>query len=666
MTTRDSEATAISQAGGGPTSLKQVSHATRMKEAALRNLFLACACVAVLAVVLIFVFTFWKAAPVLTQIGLGEFLSLDWAPTSGHYGTLALLAGSAIVTVGSLAIGVPLAVGCAVFLTEIAGRKVAGVVGTAVDLLAGVPSVVFGFFGLVVLRPLVAGATGGLGFGALTVWLVLAVMIVPTITTLTMDALRSIPMGIREASFAMGATRWQTIYKVVLPAARMGIVNAVVLGMGRAIGETMAVLMVVGNAPVIPAGIASPLSTLTSQIALDMGYSSGLHRSALFGMGVVLFLISAALVGIVRMVSAEREGAPRRGRRRVGGATAGAETQAAPQGKAATAQVSVAKPGTPAGAAAAAAAAADPAPAVAPTAAAEGSRARIQRLLASGAGKGANKGRVNDVMLGVFRAAGILTSCVLALIIAFVAVNGLPVMSLDFVFGWPHGVNAEGGIFPTIVSTLYVTALAMLICTPVAVLAAVYLAEYAKQGRLVTFIRYAADTLSSVPSIVMGLFGYAMFVEAMGLGLSMLSAALALALMMLPIVMRTTEEAIRAVPRYIRWGAYGLGATKWQVVSKIVLPSAFPRIATGIVLAIGRAIGETAVVLYTMGQAINLPVTPLDSGRPMTIHLYQLANEGINMQAAYGTALLLMVMILAFNLFARHLSRRSANKAKGN
>lgn len=653
MTTRDSEATAISQAGGGPASLKQVSHATRMKEAALRNLFLACACVAVLAVVLIFVFTFWKAAPVLTQIGLGEFLSLDWAPTSGHYGILALLAGLAIVTVGSLAIGVPLAVGCAVFLTEIAGRKVAGVVGTAVDLLAGVPSVVFGFFGLVVLRPLVAGATGGLGFGALTVWLVLAVMIVPTITTLTMDALRSIPMGIREASFAMGATRWQTIYKVVLPAARMGIVNAVVLGMGRAIGETMAVLMVVGNAPVIPAGIASPLSTLTSQIALDMGYSSGLHRSALFGMGVVLFLISAALVGIVRMVSAEREGAPRRGRRRVGGATAGAETQAAPQGKAATAQVSVAKPGTPAGAAAAAAAA-------------EGSRARIQRLLASGAGKGANKGRVNDVMLGVFRAAGILTSCVLALIIAFVAVNGLPVMSLDFVFGWPHGVNAEGGIFPTIVSTLYVTALAMLICTPVAVLAAVYLAEYAKQGRLVTFIRYAADTLSSVPSIVMGLFGYAMFVEAMGLGLSMLSAALALALMMLPIVMRTTEEAIRAVPRYIRWGAYGLGATKWQVVSKIVLPSAFPRIATGIVLAIGRAIGETAVVLYTMGQAINLPITPLDSGRPMTIHLYQLANEGINMQAAYGTALLLMVMILAFNLFARHLSRRSANKAKGN
>lgn len=643
-------------------SLKQVTRATRMKETALKNLFLACACVAVLAVILIFIFTFWKAIPVITQIGLGDFFSLSWAPTEGHYGILALLAGSGIVTVGSLALGVPLAVGCAVFLTEIAGKKLASVVSTAVDLLAGVPSVVYGFFGLVILRPIVAKITGGLGFGALTVWLVLAIMIVPTITTLTMDALRSIPMGIREASFAMGATRWQTIYKVVLPAAKMGIVNAVVLGMGRAIGETMAVLMVVGNAPVIPAGIASPLSTLTSQVALDMGYSSGLHRSALFGMGCVLFIISAALVGIVRKMSSMREDGRGRSKHR--------RAKAADRAAVAAGGISFDHPEDPAEHAPVQVLTGDDVTPVTGvvTESREGSRARIKRLLAQGSSSagGSNKNRTNDLMIGVFRAAGVVATAVLVLIIGFVAVNGLPVMSLDFIFGWPEGVNAEGGIFPTIVSTLYVTALAMLICVPIAVLAAVYLAEYAKQGRLVTFIRYAADTLSSVPSIVMGLFGYALFVEAMGFGLSMLSAALALALMMLPIVMRTTEEAIRSVPRYIRWGAYGLGSTKWQVVSKIVLPSAFPRIATGIVLAIGRAIGETAVVLYTMGQAINLPLTPLDSGRPMTIHLYQLANEGINMQAAYGTALLLMVMILAFNMFARYLSRRSASKSKGN
>ena len=261
------------------------------------------------------------------------------------------------------------------------------------------------------------------------------------------------------------------------------------------------------------------------------------------------------------------------------------------------------------------------------------SRELIKRALSHGKKGRINKDLSNKIMLGVFRAAAYITTLVLLAIIAYVVINGLPHISLDFIFGWPQGVNAEGGIWPTIVSTIYVTALAML-------------------------IRYAADALASVPSIVMGLFGYALFVEAMGLGLSMVSAALALALLMLPIVMRTTEEAIRAVPRYIRWGAYGLGATKWQVVSKIVLPSAFGRIATGIVLAIGRAIGETAVVLYTMGQAINLPISPLDSGRPMTVHLYLLANDGINMNAAYGTALLLMAIILAFNLFARYLSRK--------
>ena len=226
----------------------------------------------------------------------------------GRFGILSLAAGSALVTAGALVLGVPLGVGTAVYLTEIASARVRAIISPAVDLLAGIPSIIYGFFGMVIIRPFVAEISGGLGFGALTAWLVLAIMIVPTITTLTIDALRSIPMGIREAGFAMGATKWQVIYKVVLPAARFGIVDAIVLGMGRAIGETMAVLMVVGNAPVIPDSVASPISTLTSQIALDMSYSSGLHRTALFGMGVVLFIISASLVGIVRMLSKKRKG----------------------------------------------------------------------------------------------------------------------------------------------------------------------------------------------------------------------------------------------------------------------------------------------------------------------------------------------------------------------
>jgi phosphate transport system permease protein len=264
-----------------------------------------------------------------------------------------------------------------------------------------------------------------------------------------------------------------------------------------------------------------------------------------------------------------------------------------------------------------------------------------------------NRTLANKIAIGVLWGAAMLTVAVLGTLLLYVFVNGIRAISPEFIFTWPRGVNAEGGIWPTIVATVYVTSLAMLISTPVSVLAAVYLAEYAYQGRTVSTIRFAADSLASVPSIVMGLFGFALFVEALGFGLSMISAALALSLLMLPIIMRATEEAIRGVPKYMRWGAYGLGATKWQVVRRTVLPAAAPRIITGIVLAMGRAVGETAVVLYTMGQAVNLPVTPMMSGRPMTVHLYLLAVEGINLPAAFGTALLLILMILAFNLSAR-------------
>ncbi|MCL2881627.1 MAG: phosphate ABC transporter permease PstA [Coriobacteriia bacterium] len=267
----------------------------------------------------------------------------------------------------------------------------------------------------------------------------------------------------------------------------------------------------------------------------------------------------------------------------------------------------------------------------------------------------------NNAALMVLSIAAGITVMALAIIILYVLINGAPAIAShfpSFIFTWPHGVNAAGGIWPTIVSTIYVTALAMLIATPIAVLAAVYLAEYAKQGRIVTIIRFAADSLASVPSIVMGLFGLAFFIEAFHIPMSMLSAALALSLLMLPIIMRATEEAIRAVPRYIRWGSYGMGATKWQTVRRVVLPWAMPRIITGLVLAMGRAIGETAVVFYTMGMAINMPVTPLDSGRSMAVHLYMLAVDGINLKSAYGTALILMVVILLLNTLAHAIQRR--------
>jgi phosphate ABC transporter permease protein PstC len=288
--------------------LRLVSRETQVKEWLLMAIFFLCAFVAVLAVALIFAFVGWKAAPIAEEVGVWGFLTgAEWAPSDGAFGILPLIVGSFVVTLGALALGTPLAVGTAVFLSEIASPRMRSIVRPAVELLAGVPSVVYGFFGIVILRPIVGELTGGVGFGALTAWLILAIMIVPTIAALSEDALRSIPMGIREASYAMGATTWQTIYKVVVPAAKIGIIDAIILGMGRAIGETMAVLMVVGNAPVFFQGVGEPISTLTSQIVMDMGYSSGTHRTALFGMAAILFTISMALVLSVRLVSRLRD-----------------------------------------------------------------------------------------------------------------------------------------------------------------------------------------------------------------------------------------------------------------------------------------------------------------------------------------------------------------------
>lgn len=262
---------------------------------------------------------------------------------------------------------------------------------------------------------------------------------------------------------------------------------------------------------------------------------------------------------------------------------------------------------------------------------------------------------VDRIAIGILWLNGFLTIVILGVIIGYIVVKGLPAMSLAFIFTSPKGIEQSGGIFPTIVASLYVTVLSVLICSPVAVGAAIYLSEYVKEGRLTAVIRFGADTLASVPSIVLGLFGLSLFVYILGLGWSIISGALTLTLMILPILMRTTEDALKAVPNAWRNGSMGLGATKWQTIRRVVLPAAMPRILTGVVLAVGRVFGETAVLMFTVGMAINLPVFPTEPGRTMPTHLYLLATEGISMKTAYGTALLLMAIVLLFNLGARRM-----------
>lgn len=252
---------------------------------------------------LIFIFILIEGLPLFYMVGLKNIiLGYKWAPTKGYFGIFPMIVSSFLVTFGALIIGAPLGLGCATYLSEYAGKKSKLFLKPALELLAGIPSVVYGFLGVIYIVPIIRNHLGGSGFSLLATSLVLSIMILPTIISISYDSLASIPQGYREGSLAMGATQWQTIYRVLIPSAKSGILASFILGMGRAIGETMAVIMVAGNALKIPTGPLDPLRTLTSNIALELAYASGDHRRGLFSTGVVLLLIIMVLNYVANFV----------------------------------------------------------------------------------------------------------------------------------------------------------------------------------------------------------------------------------------------------------------------------------------------------------------------------------------------------------------------------
>lgn len=274
----------------------------------LRLLFFLAALTGVAIIFLIFLFVAIRGLPIFAHVGLSSFIfGSAWLPTENQFGALPLIVGSLLVTLGALIIGGPLGVGVAIFLAEVAPQKVKSWVRPAVELLAGVPSVVYGFFGIMVIVPLVRKVFGGSGFGLITGSIVLGIMILPTVATLSEDALRAVPKGYKVGSLGLGASHWQTIRKISIPSASQGIVAAIILGIGRAIGETMAVLMVLGNAPIIPQAANQPMTSITSVIALDMSYASGEHQTALFALGLILLIFSMLLVSSVRYFARRRQ-----------------------------------------------------------------------------------------------------------------------------------------------------------------------------------------------------------------------------------------------------------------------------------------------------------------------------------------------------------------------
>jgi phosphate transport system permease protein len=263
-----------------------------LKERFVKWILVAFALSSLLFLFLIFIFIFAEGLPLFLKVGLNKIIGgFKWAPTKGSFGIFPMIVSSFLVTIGALVIGAPMGLSCAIYLSEYSGKKTQMVLKPALELLAGIPSVVYGFLGVIYIVPLVRNFLGGSGFSLLSTSIILGVMILPTVISISFDALTSVPKTYREASFAMGATQWQTIYKVILPSAKSGILASFILGMGRAIGETMAVIMIAGNALKIPSSILDPLRTLTGNIALELAYASGDHRLGLFSTGVVLMVI---------------------------------------------------------------------------------------------------------------------------------------------------------------------------------------------------------------------------------------------------------------------------------------------------------------------------------------------------------------------------------------
>ena len=262
-----------------------------MKENIMKWVFMVAAALSILAVALICIFLFANGVPAIGEIGVFDFLlGQKWKPSNDLYGIFPMIIGSIYVTAGAIIIGVPLGILCAVFLAWFCPKKLYKIIKPAVELLAGIPSIVYGFFGLVVLVPIMQNLFGGSGKGVLTASLLLGIMILPTIIGVSESSIRAVLRSYYEGSLGLGATHEHSVFFAVLPAAKQGILAGVILGVGRAIGETMAVIMVAGNQPVVPGSIFSGVRTMTANIVMEMGYAADLHREALLSTAVVLFI----------------------------------------------------------------------------------------------------------------------------------------------------------------------------------------------------------------------------------------------------------------------------------------------------------------------------------------------------------------------------------------
>ncbi len=634
----------------------------------MKFVLMAVSCLAVLIVFLIILYVVEGSWDAISKIGIFDFIFGDsWSPSHDKYGALPLIMGTTLVTFGAMAFAVPVGLCSAIYISEIALNGFRNIIKSVCELFAGIPSVVYGFFGLVVLIPFLRDLfPDHLLFGNswLAGSLVLGIMTLPTIISVSEDAIHSVPHSYREASLAMGATRWETIVKVVVPAAVSGISAAIILGVGRAVGETMAVMMVTGNSAIIPDplwNIFSLISTITGTIALQIGEAGSFDQSALFGLGMILMIMVLAInIASRSIIKRTRrkfgEYNPRKsliyriiGRESLLPVWTSDIRNRANEHKERLTQIFVYVftlilvwmitslffsdlMAIVAG--------------VVVVALLLGLKVVFERSSSTSKEKIAN---------GILICVMGFVVVILAIIIGYILVNGIPALSLEFITGVPENSGKDGGIFPAIIGTLELIVGTACIAFPVGILTGIYLAEYSRNNLPTMIIREAIDLLNGTPSIVFGLFGMVFMVIALGYGYSLAAGWITLAFMILPVIIRTTEEAIMAVPHDLREASRAMGASKWKTTYKVVFPAAIGGVITGAILSIGRTAGETAPIMLTAAVVFqpSLARSWMDSVMALPYHLYYLCTElpgSTEMQ--YGTATVLLVLVVIIFAFA--------------
>ena len=634
------------------------AHDRERKEKAIKTVWFLIALSAILAIFFILLFLLRDSLPIFQQAGIVQFLTgTTWYPSGSppEYGISVLIIGTVLVTLGAMVFAVPLSIGCAIYIAELAPLWAKNILKPAIELLAGIPSVVYGFFGLIVLTDTIR-TTFDVPTGE--TWLagsiLLGIMALPTIISISEDAISMVPREYKEGSLAIGATRWQTISRVIVPGALSGITAAIILGFGRAIGETMAVLMVTGNAAIIPDpiwNILSPVRTLTGTLGIEMGEVAvgSDHYAALFGIAVILLaitlIINTAAVVILNNIRQRQMGStPTR-------STILKNLVARLRGPlmicglflVVIAIIMIA-----------------PLSLALPVLVVLGVAYCVKDRL--------SPYTAEQVAFCFITAAVIIVVLILVVLLQDIIIHGLPALSWEFLTQSPKDLGRAGGIFPAIVGSLYLVFGAILFALPLGVGAAIYLIEYTRESTVTRIIRTTVDLLNGTPSIVFGLFGLAFLVYFLNFGVSLIAGQITLGLMVLPTIIRATEESLKNIPQSLREGSLALGATRWQTIYRVVLPPAIPGMLTGTILSIGRAAGETAPIMFTavVFSQRYLPSSLTDPVMALPYHLYILAtNVPGSSVNKYGTALVLLLLVIGIYAVAIVMRSHFQKKLRG-